>query len=99
MNSMVACLIRTVFADSLGMTAADDHDDPAAPDHTAPPVDGCQRSRRRYRQHDEVVTIESIDTVDMTGEQRATAVATLAALIDHWQQGRSRESDFRDTAA
>jgi hypothetical protein len=58
-----------------------------------------RRSRRQYRRRDEPVAVVAIETVEMTAEQRATAVACLGSLIAQWQQNGRRESDSPDLAA
>jgi hypothetical protein len=68
----------------------EDHDDLAMP-HPAP--------RRRYRRQADGVIIERVETTGMTPEQYSSAVTTLAALIERWQQHRYSQTDPRDTAA
>lgn len=57
------------------------------------------RRRRPYRRQTDRVIIERVETTDMTPEQYSSAVATLAALIERWQQDRYTRSDSGDAAA
>lgn len=67
----------------------EDHDD----------LDTSRPRRRPYRRQGDRVIIERVETTDMTPEQYSSAVATLAALIERWQQDRYTRSDFGDAAA
>lgn len=78
----------------------EDHDDldTSQPRHESAPRQRHPR-RRPYRRATDGVLIERVETTEMTAEQYSSAVATLAGLIERWQQDRYSQSDSGDAAA